>query len=58
MLGRMLNIAGINDFLYFFGEVSQPKRDKAIHEFQDDPKKKIMVRGVALKSPIAWSTAD
>lgn len=58
MLGRMLNIAGINEFLYFFGEVSQPKRDKAIHEFEGDPKKKIMVRLRVVKGRIVWNTAD
>lgn len=58
MLGRMLQIAGINDFLYFFGEVTQVQRDKAIHEFQENPKKKIMVRGAALKKWIAWDNAD
>lgn len=43
ILGKMLNIAGIKDFLYYFGEVSQPKKSRAIEEFQEDPKKKILV---------------
>lgn len=42
VLGRMLQLAGIN-FLYFYGELTQVQKDKAILDFKESPEQKIMV---------------
>lgn len=42
ILGQMLNEAGIG-FLYYYGNVSAGKREKAIETFRDDPLANVMV---------------
>lgn len=49
VLGRMLELAGIS-FLYFFGDNSTQQREKALQEFKENSKRKILVRYL-LKGP-------
>jgi hypothetical protein len=43
ILGRMLQRAGIYDFLYFYGEMSQKQKAKSISDFKENPNQKILV---------------
>ncbi|KND87205.1 putative ATP-dependent helicase [Tolypocladium ophioglossoides CBS 100239] len=44
ILGRMLEMSGYkSNFLYYFGGMSQPQRNRCLRDFKEDPEKKVLV---------------